>query len=439
MPSVPGDREARPYFFLSYAHTPRFTPGSADPDLWIARVYQDLCWRIMALTDLPDGVAPGFMDRETRSGDDWSERISRALAECQVFVPVYSPRYFASPTCGREWTAFARRTGPGTPERPIVPLLWVPVRDAALPPAARHVRHLDQEYGEEYAAEGLYALVKLSYLRGAYERALSALARSIVRAARHAPPPTGPPVDYRLLPSAFDTSSGARRLRVVVAAPDRSGLPVRRSPDSYGGRGSDWNPYPGESDRPLGDVTAELAAALDYRVTQVPFEAAVKDLVGTGAPIVPTVLLIDRWALRDDRFRELLGQVDREAAPWVSVVIPWNPDDPDNGTPDAPGRAELVAVLPRVMQQGRAALRAAIHGVPTLEAFRALLPMVVQAAAQSYLRHSPARPPARPGGFRPRLRGPVTDVAGTRPAAAMADAADEERPPDDTAPGGVDG
>ncbi|NEE46574.1 TIR domain-containing protein, partial [Streptomyces sp. SID8455] len=64
---------------------------------------------VMAMTDLPAGASAGFMDREIRSGEGWSERLGETLATCRVFVPLFSPRYFASEMCGKEWHAFEQR------------------------------------------------------------------------------------------------------------------------------------------------------------------------------------------------------------------------------------------------------------------------------------------------------------------------------------------
>ncbi|MGW1355371.1 FxsC protein, partial [Streptomyces sp. NPDC002409] len=85
----------RPYFFLSYAHTPGYG-GGTDPDMWVERLFKDLCDHVLAMTDLPAGAPAGFMDREIRSGEGWSERLGEVLATCRVFVPLFSPRYFAS-------------------------------------------------------------------------------------------------------------------------------------------------------------------------------------------------------------------------------------------------------------------------------------------------------------------------------------------------------
>ena len=95
-----GAGDAGPFFFLSYAHSPKGEPGGQDPDLWIAQLYDALCDHIGQLTDLPPGSKPGFMDRELQQGQEWPWRLSNALATCRVFVPLYSKRYFKSEHCG---------------------------------------------------------------------------------------------------------------------------------------------------------------------------------------------------------------------------------------------------------------------------------------------------------------------------------------------------
>lgn len=91
----PQTGDPAPYFFLSYAHTPKQDPNDpGDPDKWVVNLFRDLCAHIMHMTNLPHGARAGFMDRELRSGSDWPFRLAQALATCRVFVPLYSQRYF---------------------------------------------------------------------------------------------------------------------------------------------------------------------------------------------------------------------------------------------------------------------------------------------------------------------------------------------------------
>ncbi|MGH1554037.1 TIR-like protein FxsC [Streptomyces sp. L7] len=149
----------RPYFFLSYAHTPPWGPDSGDPDHWVRVLFKDLCSHIMALTALPAGSNAGFMDREMRSGEGWPEKLSQNLASCRVFVPLFSPRYFSSEMCGREWFAFtermlhARTTGESVVPA-IVPALWTRVEFSELPDSVRHIHLDDSGLGSGYATRG---------------------------------------------------------------------------------------------------------------------------------------------------------------------------------------------------------------------------------------------------------------------------------------------
>ncbi|MCK8435104.1 TIR domain-containing protein [Streptomyces sp. D2-8] len=407
-----------PYFFLSYAHTPRRATDGPDPDMWVHRLYQDLCEHILMLTDLPEGESAGFMDRAMRIGEDWSSRLSAALATCRVFVPLYSPRYFASDHCGREWRAFALRqargrTSQATALPAIVPALWTPVQAERLPSTAKSLHHDHERFGPHYASEGLYSLMKLRRYRTDYEHAVLLLARAIVTTAHENPVPRGEPQKLADLPNAFGSPPVLRRLRIVVAAPSSRELPPGRSERCYGPSPVDWNPYresDGDTARPLADFAAEQVRGLDYLTTVEPLDEAVGSLLAEARPSAPTVMLLDRWAVADPEQRELLTRVDAAAQPWVVVIVPWDLSDPDNESSGTELQLALEKTLPRTLQRGRSVSRAATGGVPSLAAFADILPTVIQWAAAQFLRYvSPVYPPAGPPVPRPRLLGPVPE------------------------------
>ncbi|MFF8291652.1 TIR-like protein FxsC [Streptomyces sp. NPDC016309] len=410
----------RPYFFLSYAHTPRYGSGGPDPDMWVERLFRDLCGHVMAMTDLPAGSPAGFMDREIRSGEGWSERLGEVLATCRVFVPLFSPRYFASEMCGKEWYAFATRAiyhhaKHNKPAEAIVPALWVPVPPEQLPGPAERLQFNHRDFGDRYVTDGLYGLIKLRIFAEEYERAVYELAKRIVAVADSAAISPGRPVDYRSAPSAFGAPGrGPRPLRVTVAAPSRHDLPDGRDPDYYGDMPLDWNPYHPDAARPLAYVTEDLVRSLNYQATVTSFDHDAGPPDAKQPPSSPEILLLDRWALKDDERRERLAAFDAEHRPWVSVVVPRNQTDHQSRAVDAELNRTLEETMPIKMGQGRAASRAAARGVPSMEAFGQILPQVVEAAAQQYLRHAAVYPPA--GGRhteRPRLRGPMAGELGT--------------------------
>ncbi|WP_326723457.1 MULTISPECIES: TIR-like protein FxsC [unclassified Streptomyces] len=404
------------YFFLSYAHTPKHDPGAPHVDPWVAKLFHGLSAHIMQMTSLPVGTRAGFMDQELTVGQAWPERLSRELAFCRVFVPLYSPRYFTSEVCGREWYAFAQRATIHnaryrTAVSPIVPALWVPVEPSHLPEAARSVQFSHPDFGEDYAAEGFYGLSKLTYLRDEYERAVYRLAQRIVHVAQetHIAPST--PLEYADLPSAFDRPSGSQTLSIVVAATRRGRLPEGRSDSpygsSYGNQARDWNPYHPDTARPLAEVAADLAHNQGLRARVDSFdEVADTILAGEHHSDGPVLLIIDPWALRDPDLLEKLLLLDAAASPWTRVVVPWNRQDPDNAGDIAPEPGDLESVIPQLLKLGRAASRASVSGVGTLEAFCEIVALAVRHASADFDRHAPAYPPSGPPPPRPSPFGP---------------------------------
>ncbi|MFI6142587.1 TIR-like protein FxsC [Streptomyces griseus] len=227
--AVPARRRGRtrhgqsPYFFLSYAHTPG-DGRSRDPDFSVERFFRDVSGHVLAMTDLPAGAPAGFMDRLMEPGAIWSEQLSERLADCRVFVPLFSPRYFASEVCGREWHAFERRVDhhrarSHQPVDAIVPALWVPVPPGQLPDAASRLQFDHRHFGERYVSDGLYGLMKFEAYAQEYERAVYELAKRIVIVAENVRLEPGSPLDLRLARNAFERSDGD---------PEDRG-PVRRS------------------------------------------------------------------------------------------------------------------------------------------------------------------------------------------------------------------
>ncbi|MDH6610951.1 FxsC-like protein [Streptomyces sp. SAI-208] len=408
-----------PYFFLSYARTPSWGPDGGDPDHWVNVLFRDLCNHIMALTDLPAGSSVGFMDRELRSGESWSDKLSENLATCRVFVPLYSPRYFANEMCGREWFAFNERTvrakAVGASEQlAIVPALWTRVDLDQLPHSVRHL-HVDlSSFGQRYQSHGLYGLIKLNRLRDEYEEAVFALSSRIVRVAEESRLPASVPPVYDQLPSAFDRQRELQPLNIVVAAARRDELPAKRGGGAYGERELDWNPYHPLSTRPLALLAEELSRLLGLRVGLHSLDQVTDRSGGLRPPVGPTLLLVDPWALLHPGLSARLSRFDAKAAPWTRVVIPWNREDPDNLAPGAPDPSQLENVIPQMLQLTRATSRASVAGVGSQELFSELLSLVVRHVYAEFARQVPV--PAFPPQVRPRLVGPSasSEVPGDR-------------------------
>lgn len=154
------------YFLLSYAR-------EDAEDGYLPRFYDELVETIRPKRSRREGQpeAIGFLDREGIGvGDAWPSKLSEALRTSRVFVPIYSPSYFASEFCGKEWAVFERRLTELKPRPPLImPVLWMPPErlPSPLPGSAANVQYDHRSFGEKYTNEGLWRLFKLGKFRDA--------------------------------------------------------------------------------------------------------------------------------------------------------------------------------------------------------------------------------------------------------------------------------
>jgi hypothetical protein len=158
--------------FWSYVH--------ADDDAEGGRIAQ-LGRDIAAQFDLLTGESVElFLDRDSLEwGAQWRDRIETSLASVAFFIPVLTPRYFASAACRSELQTFARRA-----EQFGVRALLLPVLYADLP--------LAEDRDELVELARSFQWVDWRELRfsdrteGAYRRAVHELAQRLVTANREA-------------------------------------------------------------------------------------------------------------------------------------------------------------------------------------------------------------------------------------------------------------
>jgi FxsC-like protein len=414
-------RDDRPYFFLSYARTPKRDPADRDdPDRWVFKLYRDLCAEILQMTDARPEEA-GFMDRENKIGAQWSPELAWALARCRVFVPLYSPRYFESDSCGREWFAFARReitkqARGGQVVDAIVPGLWTRLPRERLPDVAQSVQFDHKALGERYCAEGFYGIMKLQNYRADYQRAVHRLAERIIAIGEESVPLADEAVlnriaaaDFDSLPSAFGPESARRtadgQVHIAVLAHDVSTLPAGRTADYYGDTANAWTPYQPDSAQPVAEYAQELIRkCLDCKSVVGPVGRDMANWSATGAPMPPSLYLVDAWVSLSVKHQEQLRRLDSMTEPWVSVLVPWNAQDPGMREADEELRAKLEQQLGRKLRGVPRRCPMAAAGIPTLQDFGQILPEMTMVMLKRFRKEATAHPPAGPVIARPRLR-----------------------------------
>jgi len=407
MSKYPTVETSAPYFFLAYAHTPESS--------WVSKLFKDLSAEILERTTLPTAAQVGFMDDSAiQLGREWREEVGVALANCRVFVPLYSPRYFTREECGREWHAFAQRVlshrarVSGNPSA-IVPALWTPVDLEDMPEAARRIQMNHRSLGAEYAREGLYTLIKNSFYEQSYVTAVQELAKHIISAAESSQLRSCRVSDFGTLHNAFhqpDRKTPAdRRLTVVVAAATKDRLPPGRSSEYYGASPQDWNPYHPHSQQTIGQYASEIARLHSYETTLLSFDDGYEALRGSRSSSLG-ILLVDAWLGTDPDLSEKLHAFDDLELDWLGTMVPWNQEDKETRRRSDELKRGLERLLPNRLSDIRTPAPLSSLPIQTLEQFGAQLPRVINGVLYRYLDRAQAHPPAGPTLSQPHLAGP---------------------------------
>ncbi|WP_336205688.1 TIR-like protein FxsC [Nonomuraea sp. LPB2021202275-12-8] len=392
-----------PYFFLSYARLPqqRFNPD-VNLNEPIFKLFRNLCKHILHMTSCTD-VEAGFMDQKLDSGDRWTDQLAEALATCQIFVPVYSPRYFSSEECGKEWAAFLHRVhmqrdSEGREPQAIVPLVWHPVPPDELPTVAKPIQYSLKNMNERYLRDGFYGFTELPGLRSHLRQATFDLAKRIVSVAAATNVAPCDPLPYDSLASVFDDYGMRHPLKVTVVASVTETLPGGRDSYYYGHVPAEWNPFrvPGNT-KPLAECARELAEAQGYQAEIVSFEQHSEQLLGTEQPEGPAVMLLDAWETAHARRREELLRLDQRGRQWISVIVPWNSADLQTEHAKERLKDGLREALPTKYGSPES------WDVASMEAFRLAFPETVARAAGHFFRTVRTFPPSGQTGRKPRL------------------------------------
>jgi FxsC-like protein len=404
-----GERaDDRPYFFLSYARNPRSDRNSSfDPDYWVHKLYDDLYNEVLQLIRSP---IAGFMDGEIRLGMKWSEELTTALATCRVFVPLYSPRYFASDNCGKEWYAFNRRVLDQRARQPntqmaIVPALWVPVGEDSLPDVARGIQFNHYGLGDMYGRYGFSGIMKANRFHDDYILAVQGLARRIVEVADNTKIDPSWHTDYDTSESAFGDSDvhemAEKRMQLTVVTIDTAHLPDGRNERYYGRTPLQWRPYFPTASMPIMDYARELAHYLGCKPRATTLADHLNDV--TRGVNAPGLFMIDVWAATSQECCDDLRRLDELDQEWTSVLHPWNREDDQTVTANGL-RESLNLCLGRKLASIPRRLQGLAGDIETIEDFGDVMAPMIMAMRRRFLKRSAPNPPDPATIDRPRLR-----------------------------------
>jgi TIR domain-containing protein len=139
---------SEPWYFLSYARLDLVN----DPFKCIKKFYEDLDKEVRRVKVIDEGVAGFFDGLSLQQGSDWPVALVEALSSCRVLICMYSPAFFDSEYCGREWQIFNSRFPAEGPRPPLIlPVLLSPPEElATIPPALKNIQYVDDRYPSDY-------------------------------------------------------------------------------------------------------------------------------------------------------------------------------------------------------------------------------------------------------------------------------------------------
>ncbi|MGN9809447.1 TIR-like protein FxsC [Micromonospora sp. BQ11] len=379
------------YFFLSYVPPPTHNDRTLG-DHWVRRFYHDLN---LAIDGRPGTRLRrrGFADFIVRPHEDRAEQRRVALAEAEVFVPLYSPDYLNRDDSLREREWFRQRlvrAGRPVDGDNILPVLWTPLPSTIH--ASDQARALAMAADvDAYAANGMSALCRLQRFQNAYKEILDRLAQHIVGTAEQTPlqpaEPASGPTDMPLSPTSEVP------FLAVVLAPEQPPGPGRLTGrfDTHAGR---WRPF---RDRP------PVADDVTDTVQRLRMPIDVRDFVPDADLFrgCPGLLMIDPRVVETQDGEEAVRAAVDCLRSWVGVVMILEDAVPG-------GRPHGTVLLKRAGAMFPATARPL--PITTYDDWRAGLHGLVERMRRRYLDANRAYPPPGRPISKPRLwEGPPPD------------------------------
>jgi FxsC-like protein len=410
-------------FFFSYTR--------ANNDAYLKQFFDDLSQEIRDRRGLSNDTVVGFFDqREIELGEDWDAAIVEALQSSKVVIAISSPAYFKSEYCGKEWNLFHQRlvtasaTGQAVPPL-IKPIVWVPFKDAEVPPAFSMAQFTFGDPHGVHNTKGFkYLLKQFQEFKTRYVDLVHNLAQEIIDAAdKHSPArlatvprlkdivsPFSRPIGLGHTAPAVPIASGPKHVRFVYVAADPRRFDGIRLADPYLDiGGAEWKPfYPVNKARVHRFVQNVVADDdLDFTSDELLFSddlIAEINVAWQRRQIV--VLIIDGWSVYwDATYRTLLSQLDGRLDYHWCVLFPWN----DQDTECVAKREEIMNAVGQTFDRHANLMRNPMFyrdGIKSADELKTVLREVLTRLKEEIKKRAPVDMPVPPGPSKLVVTGP---------------------------------
>lgn len=307
----------KPLVFISYARADTdYRPYREEMKTFI----EDLSAKVAEMFGgVPREEICFFDESSIETGTIWRNELSYALRTVRVGVSIYSPSYFTSKWCGKEFQVFLNRatSGLSAPNAPvgIVPVLWT--KCTMLPPCVQQIQYLHDALPTEYKEVGLHQLLSLKVYSDQYKLSVKAIAESIISTATTTALAPLPVLDLENVPSAWDQLSAAD------PESHKEGSIAKTCFVFASERGWDWQPYPEK--RKVGAMAQQITGDLGLRYEEILYDADLpKKLKETRANSVPTVLIGDPDSLLNRAYSHPMSDYDDLYLLNCGALVPWD-------------------------------------------------------------------------------------------------------------------
>jgi FxsC-like protein len=326
-------------------------------DPLLGHFYDDLSARLRALVKMGAGEIRYLDEGNPGDSDTWSPWALRAMQRTRVLVCLYSSGFFASPYCGRVWSAFLRRLrahaqirGGGASPPLIFPVAWKPPADnpAILPKVVRTLPRPPASPGPPYAEAGLRSLVQQVAAKRpgsevAYADFVDKLAREIVDAATASElqedfdVPALKDIDsvfhvpFQAGTVAPDT--GPEYAKFVFVAAKKKEIDALRESAGYDETSERWQPYHPISSERLGIISFAEAARANMQPATIPLDSdtnvAMKAADDSGNILL---VVVDPWTVQLRTYSEFISQNHKFLLKRSNILVCWNDADEETAS-----------------------------------------------------------------------------------------------------------
>jgi FxsC-like protein len=329
-------------FFFSYASNDRNVVDResevTNKQDFLKIFFNDLD-REMKELGYPDG---GFFDKESIESQ-WKRELAQGLASSRILVPLYSPNYFQSAYCGKEWETFrlrfeeneVRRYPDVTNSKVILPVLW---KAPVVFPEGVSQSQIQYEKGlpAEYKDNGLWYLLNFKRKTIVYKQFIHVFARQLLELAdAQGAPKVRDLLEIDTLNPPFPGLSrpGLKYVRYVFVAGLKMQMEgLRTVNNSYANFRDrrDWRPCFPDQDLPVGGIATGPAKADQRGFEFLAPTPHLMDHLREARRLNNVILVVvDPWSVKLPDFHQFLQDFDAEGFPNSAVLVNWNGKDPE--------------------------------------------------------------------------------------------------------------